>query len=342
MLFIALVVATIIVVLSGYSVNDVARGLIGGMTDDFAGALRWATPLILNGLAVAVAFRGGAFNIGGDGQLYLGAIATTFVAIALTPLPRGIVLPLSILAGMVAGAIWAGIAAFLRVRWGANVVVATLLLNYPAYLLTDYLVLGPMAGTGTYRAAESTNIIPEASWLARIMEEAPANSGLFIALALGLILHLLMNRATIGYEIKQSGLGPIFARYGGMPVGRIFLTTMLISGAIAGLSGSIEILGVHRRFPLRFSAGIGFDGIAVSLLGKNNPIGVVLSGLFFGALRNGALSMQRTTEVPRAMAQIVQAVLIFTISAQTFIDFRGGISAIKNYGNRLFKNRRNK
>ena len=322
LIVLAMLVATVILIITGYEALAVYRGLARGITTDIGGTLRWATPLILAGLAVAVAFRAGVWNIGVDGQLYLGAVAATAVGLKLTFLPHPVSLLTAVLAGMAAGALWALLAAFLRVQWGANEVVTTILLNFVAISFTDFLVLGPMRGTGATGTTYSTDNLLEHFWLGRIMKASQANVGLYIAIGLAILLSYLLFRTTVGYEFKVAGTNPWFARYGGISVRKVILLSMGISGAIAGLTGVIEILGVHRRFPGRFSAGLGFDGIVVALLARNHPIGVVVAGLFFGALRNGAMNMERITDVPRAMVEIVQAIIVLAVSAQFAFDLR--------------------
>jgi simple sugar transport system permease protein len=318
----AIAFATLLVAATGYDPFAVVKGLWRGITGDIGGTLRWTTPLIMTGLSVAIAFRTGAWNLGADGQLYLGAIATTAVCLYLDFLPGVILLPLSVLGGILAGAAWGWLAGFLRVRWGAKEVVTTVLLNYIAFLITDYLVSGPLKGGGIYGPAESSNIITEKVWFPRIMPESSANIGLFLAIGLAVILYVIMYRSTLGYEFKVVGTNRWFGHYGGIPVQKVFVKAMALSGGVAGLAGTIEILGIHHRFPKRFSHGLGFDGIAVALLAGNNPLGVILSGFFFGGLRNGSYNIERLTDVPRAMVIIIQAVVILTISAQFLIKFK--------------------
>lgn len=312
----AMLFATLLLLVTGYEPTAVFRGLARGVTTDIGGTLRWATPLILTGLAVAVAFRASVWNIGVDGQLYLGAVAATVVGLKFGFLPMPLAILGALLAGMTAGALWALLAGVLRTQWGASEVVTTILLNFIAVLFTDYLVLGPLRGTGATGTTYSTDTVPEQFWLGRLLPGTQANWGLLIAVLLAVLLFYLLTRTTVGYEFKVVGTNPWFARYGGINVKRVILVSLALSGAIGGLAGVIEILGVHHRFPGRFSAGLGFDGIVVALLARNHPIGILLSGFFFGALRNGAMNMERITDVPRAMVEIVEAVIVLAVSAQ--------------------------
>jgi simple sugar transport system permease protein len=312
----AIVIASLVLWILDYDAFAIVKGIFKSVADDFGDTLRWSIPLIFTGLAVAVAFRSGSWNLGVDGQLYLGAIAATIVGLKLSYLPFPISIFAALFAGAIVGALWAGIAALLRVFWSTNVVVTTLFLNFIAFLVTDFLVLGPLKGTGMAAGTFSTNKIPEHYWLARIFHPSQANVGLFIALAMTLFVGFIFYRSTVGYEFKLVRQNSRFARYGGVNVRKVIWISMLLSGAIAGIAGTVEILGAHHRFPGRFSHGLGFDGIVVALLAKNNPFGVLFSGLFLGALRNGAMNMERITDVPRAVVEIVQSIIILMVSAR--------------------------
>lgn len=315
-LFAALAIAALVLWVSGYDPLAMLVGIYKSIASDFGDTLRWSIPLILTGLAVSAAFRAGVWNLGVDGQLYLGAMAATVIGLQFAGLPFPLSVITALLAGIVAGALWAALAGLLRVRWGANEVVTTLFLNFIAILLTDYLVLQPLKGTGMAAGTSATNKLAEHFWLSRLLPPSQANAGLFLAILVALLLAFLFWRTSLGYEFNLTRQNPRFARYGGINVKRVIMLSMLLSGAIAGLAGAVEILGVHHRFPGRFSHGLGFDGIVVALLAKNNPLGVLLAGFFFGALRNGAMNMERVTDVPRAMVEIVQAIIVLLVSAQ--------------------------
>ena len=312
----ALVLASIVLYLMDYDPFAIVKGTYRSIATDFGDTIRWTTPLVLAGLAAAAAFRAGVWNLGIDGQLYFGAATAAIVGLVASDLPFPVSVVAAVLAGIVAGAIWALLAALLRILWGASEVVTTLLLNFVAFEVTDYLVLGPFKGTGLAAGTMSTNRIPDAFWLDRIMHPSQANIGIFLALVLAVVLAFVLFRTTTGYEFKLVRQNWRFARHGGIDVKRVVVISMLISGAVAGLVGVVEILGVHHRFPARFSLGLGFDGIVVSLLAKNHPIGIIVSGFFFGALRNGAMNMERLTDVPRSMVEVVQAIFVLLVSAQ--------------------------
>lgn len=317
----ALILASIVLHLMGYDPFAIVKGTYRSIATDFGDTIRWTTPLILAGLAAAAAFRAGVWNLGIDGQLYFGAATAAIIGLVAADLPFPLSIVAAMLGGIVAGAIWALLAALLRILWGASEVVTTLLLNFVAFEITDYLVLGPFKGTGLAAGTMSTNRLPKEFWLERILHPSQASVGIFIAIVLAIVLAFVLFRTTIGYEFKLIRQNWRFARHGGIDVKRVVIVSMLISGAAAGLVGVVEVLGVHHRFPARFSLGLGFDGIVVSLLAKNHPIGIVVSGFFFGALRNGAMNMERLTDVPRSMVEVVQAIFVLLVSAQFAMNY---------------------
>lgn len=310
LVIVALLIATLLVIVCGFDAISVFDGIVGAIVDDITGTLRWFTPLLLTGLACAVAFRAGIWNMGADGQLYMGAIFATAVALRCASLPPAVLLPLVFLTGMAAGALWAAIAGFLRIYCGAKEVVTTILLNYIAFSFTDFMVHGPLKGSGGYALSESSDLIPEGIWLSKIIPGSSVSTGLFIALFLIIVCYLLTTKTTFGYENRMLGTNSAFANYGGIHVRRTYMTTIAISGALAGLAGVIEMLGVHHHFAMRFSSNLGFDGMVVSILANDSTLGVPLSAFFFAILRNGSYNIERMSDVPRALVTIVQALVI--------------------------------
>lgn len=313
----AIAIAGIVLAIAGYKPIEVLIGLYTGITKDIGGTIRWTIPLILCGLAMAIPNRVGFLNLGVDGQLILGSLAATAVALyvgpQLTPL---LTILLAFVAGIFVSVIWALIPGILLVKWGSNVIVVTLMLNFIATLLTDFLVLGPMRGTGVASGTDSTNTIAQEFWLPRLIPSSSANIGLFVAIIAALAVAFLVFRTKQGYELNIVGGNPTFARYGGIQSKKVILKVFVISGILAGIAGVIEILGVLHRFPRGFNKGVGFDGLVVALLAGNHPIAILFSAFFFGALRNGAINMERVTSVPRAAVDIVQGVIILFITAQ--------------------------
>lgn len=321
-IFLALVGAAVVLEFTGYNPMSIVDGLGRSVTTDVGGTIRWATPLILMGLAASLCFRGNAWNIGLDGQLYLGAITTAVLGLVIAPWVSGPLGIAIILCGaMLAGGLYAAIPGVLRIRWGANEVVTTILLNNVALLLTNFLVLGPFKSTTGAVESYSTDLLPEGLWLPNIIPASGANAGFYIGLVLAVLIAFLFFRTTYGYELKVMGTNLWFGHFGGMNMPSLFMKAMVSSGAVAGLTGGIEVLGILHLFTAGFNnQGLGFNGIVVTLLAQNNPIGCVLAGLFFGALTNGALNMQRVTEVPRAMVQLVQALIVLAISVRAGVE----------------------
>ncbi len=276
-----------------------------------------SVPYILAGLAVALGFRAGLFNIGAEGQIGIGWLAAVFVGYSITGLPAWIHLPLAILAGAVAAGAWAGIAGLLKARTGAHEVITTIMLNYVVYRLSEWLLCGPMENTvGTCR----TQDIALTAYLPRFLEHPVAiHWGFVLALVAAVLTGWFLFRTTWGFELRTVGANPDAARYSGMNVGRTFVLAMFLSGALAGLAGVAQGLGISHNIALGFQAGYGFDSIALALLGKSHPLGVTAASLLFGALRAGAARMQSVAGIPTEIVQIVQALVIVFIAAPAII-----------------------
>lgn len=318
LILVALGLATVFLAVSGYPPFAILQGLRQSITTDIAGTVRWAAPLIMAGLAISVTYKAEVFNLGVDGQLCLGAAASTAVALYLPVQNRLLALLLVFLAGMIAGMLYAIIPALLKVYLNTNEVVSTLLLNFIAVLFLEYLVTGPLRDTTAGSNLNASAVIPETSWLPRIsfLEPSSANIGIYIALIMAFCMAFVFRKTTLGYEIRTVGANAEFAAYGGIKPKKSTIQVMAISGAIAGMIGTVEVTAVQHRLMEGFNPGFGFDGIVVSLLAGNNPFGILFSGAFFGALRNSGANMERVTSVPSAVTKIVTAIIILTISAQ--------------------------
>lgn len=319
LILISLIFSAIFLSLSGYPPFAVVNGIIESFTNDIAGTIRWVTPLILSGLAICVTYKANFFNLGVDGQLYMGAAAATAIALKM-PLntPNIIALLIVFFAAMIAGALFAMIPALMKIYLNTNEVVSTLLLNFIAVLYIEYLVTGPMIDKASNVNLKASAVIPQNTWLSRIsfLEPSSANIGFYIAIIMVIVIAFIFYKTTLGYEVKVVGSNSLFAKYGGINEKKSIIKVMLISGAIAGIVGAIEITAIQHRLLADFNPNFGFDGIVVSLLANNNPIGILFSGIFFGALRNGGINMERSTNVPSAITEIVMAIIIITISAK--------------------------
>ncbi len=277
-----------------------------------------ATPLILAGLGVAIAFRCGLFNIGAEGQLLMGGIAAVFVGFAVKGLPLAIHLPLALLAGAVAGGLWAGIAGALKAKTGAHEVITTIMLNFIALRLVDFLLTNPPIQKAGRNDPISQDVLASAtlpSILDWIEPHYRLNAGIFLAVLVTGLIYWLLFHTKIGFEFRTVGASPDAARTAGIEIGRSMFLSMAVAGALAGLAGANQVLGVLGRASPGFSAGIGFDAIAVALLGRGHPVGVLLAGLLFGALEAGGRHMQSQAGIALDIVTILQALVLVFVAA---------------------------
>ncbi len=279
-----------------------------------------ATPYIFAGLAVAFGFRCGLFNIGAEGQIYVGAAAAAFVGYSVEGLPWIIHAPLTFLAGALAGAFWAGIAGFLKATRGAHEVINTMMLNYVAFNLIHYLLNGPMKRGGAAGTIPISRNIVESAYLPTFFPEPIRfHAGFIVALLVAVLVWWLLFKTTLGFEIRTVGANLHAARCAGINISRSFILAMAISGALAAMAGAGEVMGVNHNLAEGFSPGYGFDSIALAMLGGGHPLGVVLAALLFGTLRNGATKMQSLAAIPIDLVSIVQAFVIMFVAAPIII-----------------------
>lgn len=313
-ILLAFAVSGLILLLAGYNPFDAYSALIRGSFGDqdaLANTLAKATPLIFTGLSVAIAFRGGLFNIGAEGQLYLGAFTAAIAGVYITGLPGLLhVIIVLILAGLV-GAVWASIAGYMKAKWNAHEVIVTIMLNYIAISLTDYLVNYTFKAEGM---VPRTEIISPSVQLMKLVPHSQLTIGIFIALLSSLFIYWFFKYTVHGFEIRSIGLNKEAARTGGISIKKHIVLAMFISGFVAALAGAIEVMGVHRYFIKGLSPGYGFDGIAVAVLARNHPLGVLLSALLFGALRSGSMLLDRETEISSDFVVIIQALVIIFVA----------------------------
>jgi simple sugar transport system permease protein len=294
-----------------------------------------ATPLIFAGLAVALGFRAGLFNIGAEGQIYIGALFATGVGISFPDLPLLVHLPLAVVAGFVGGAVWGFVPGILKARTGAHEVITTIMLNYVSYLIVDLALRQTFYQLPERDDPVSKFILPSAT-LPRLLPDERLHWGLILALVAAVAVWWLLFRSTKGFEFRAVGLNPSAARYAGMNISRTVVLTMMISGGLAGLAGASEILGTNLRLTPGFSPHWGFDAIAIALLGGSRPVGVVFSAILFGALRAGATPMQAQTGIPVDLVVVIQGLVIMFIAAPALVRGIYRIRVARSTGTEVF------
>jgi ABC-type uncharacterized transport system permease subunit len=288
-----------------------------GTLDAIVNTIRAATPLVLGGLAVGLAFRAGLFNIGAQGQFLMGALGSVTVGVALNEASPFIAIPAALLAGAAAGALWGFIPGFLKAISGAHEVVTTIMLNYVAVATIAWAVSGPLDQPGSpspITAQVGNAALP-------VIIGRNGHLGALVALAAVVAVAWLLFRTTRGFEIRTVGANPDAARYAGMQPRLVLVVTMSLAGLLAGLSGATVVLGVTHYMTAAFGTTVGFDSIAVALLGRSSPIGIVFSALLFGAMRAGAPAMQIQTHsfIPAELVDVLQATILLFLVAHEVI-----------------------
>ncbi|HUP64125.1 MAG TPA: ABC transporter permease [Thermoanaerobaculia bacterium] len=331
----AFLLGAVIVILIKDDPVETYRLMIGSALswpDGIGYTLFYATPLIFTGLAVALALHAGLLNIGAEGQLYVGAFAAAWVGISLAGLPGWILIPLAMLAAMLAGGFWGAVPGVLKAKFGSHEVINTIMMNFIAVALTNYLTQYHFREPGdavmqTGPIADHARIARLGRFIPGLPERIPLSIAFILALvACGAVAFFLW-RTRWGYEIRATGASPAAAEYGGIRTSRQIILAMTLSGALAGMVGIGEVLGYRYRFYDGFSAGYGFTGIAVALLARRNPLGVLLAAILFGALLRGGLFVDIFTEhVSKDLVLVLQAIIIlFVASASGFrLPFRRG------------------
>jgi simple sugar transport system permease protein len=284
-------------------------GSVGGI----AQTLNKASPILLGSVAVMLARRGGFFNIGVDGQIYAGAIATTALAFAAAPwsLPKAVLLPAVLIAGVAGGAALGAVPGLLRARWGVSEIFVTVMLNFVAFYLTDYLTTGPWNDPVSGEAISRP--IPAAATLPMLLPEAGGHSGVVVAAAMTVLVARFLSRSLVGYEIRAMGDNPRAARIGGVDLPRLALVTLAASGGLAGLAGAIEVSGYHNRLILGLTPGYGAMAILIAVLGKMRPAGVALASALVAVLMVGADSLQRSVGLPASAGFVFQAIVVLCV-----------------------------
>jgi general nucleoside transport system permease protein len=314
----------ILIATSGASITQAATAFYEGAFGSKGAILETlvqATPLIFTGLAMVVAFRASVWNIGGEGQFFAGAMATIAVTRMWPDLPGPFLITGVIVAAAIGGAIWGFIPGLLKARFGVNEVVVTVMLNYVMLYLVSYIVGGVWRDPSSFYI--QTSQIPTQAWLPTLLTPGRLHLGFLLALVTAGIVSFLLHRSVLGYEISAVGANPVASRYRGISVAKVVVAVMIISGALAGLAGGVEVAGVYHRVRLDISTGYGFAGIIVALLGQLSPVGTVLAAILFGALVNGSTAMQISAGVPVALVYAIQGLtLIFVLGASVLSRYR--------------------
>ncbi|MGD1066201.1 MAG: ABC transporter permease [Vulcanimicrobiaceae bacterium] len=290
-----------------------------GTKEEIAETLVQTTNLLFPALGIAVAFRAGMFNIGAEGQLILGGFAAGWLG-AQFPAPAWIAIPMVLIAGALAGGVWGAIPGFLRARFGANEVIATLMLNVIAVLLATYLVTGPLIQAGG--GAQETALLPKAAQLGDLLPDSRLTWAFPLALVVAFILRWVLQRTVFGYELRAAGEAPEAAKRAGIDLGRTALVAMAFSGALAGLGGATIVTGVLHRFNVGLSPGYGFIGIAVALVGNLDPLWICLAALGFGILQSGGIAMQAEADVPKQVVSLVTGLVIIALAGRRIVASR--------------------
>jgi ABC-type uncharacterized transport system permease subunit len=332
----AVVVGSLIMVWYGVDPIKVYTSLLQGAFMSEKGrfvAIQRATPLIFTAIASALAFRTGVFNVGVEGQFFIGAITATWVGYQFQ-LPMYFHLPLALFAGFLGGAAWAFIPTIMRQKLGVSEIITTIMTNYLATNLVSWLCNYPMRATPTVAETpfvQPTAVLPQFIDINPLLGKGTqANVGVFIALAVVLVMWYIFKYTKLGYEWRLVGLSSLFAEFGGINLTKTFVGGMLVSGGIAGLGGAVEILGVWRKYKDLFSAGFGFKGNLAALLGGQSILGSAFAAVFYGGMESGALDLSFTMGVPRQLIDIVVGLVIFFLAAEGIWDFTKKIKWVRS------------
>lgn len=326
--FMALVIGAVIMMATSVAPATILRSFVG-MADGSVGSinaisetLTASIPLVLAGLGIGLAFRAGLFNIGAEGQMVIGGLAAAIASFSITGLPMAIHMPLVLIIGLIFGGIYAAIAGFLRAATGAHEVISTIMLNLISFRLLDYLLRQPFIQKEG-RSDPISKAVLDTAELPRLLSFIDPNLrlhlGLFLMLGAVALVYWLLFRSKLGFAFRISGENPDAARYAGIRAGMTIVIAMAIAGGLAGLAGAAQVTGVLGRATPGFTAGIGFDAIAVALLGRSHPVGILLAGILFGALEAGGRQMQVDAGVSIDMISIIQALIIIFVAAPLLV-----------------------
>lgn len=327
---IAMLIGSIIILSSG---KDPAAAFLAMFDGAFGGprqvgeTLLRATPLIFTGLAVAYGFRAGLFNIGAEGQLFMGGLAAAYVGYQLAGMPWVIAAPGALVAAALAGAAWAFLPALMKAKIGAHEVITTMMFSYIGRYFVSWVVNGPFRAPG--QIPQTPEIPPESrlprlSELLTFIEPNRAHFGIILGIIAAVVVWWILKYTVMGFEARAVGFNPSAAENGGISFASTTVKSLCTSGALAGLSGAVEVMGLHYRLFDQFSSGFGFTGIAVALLAKNNPIGVIAAAILFGALSAGSGTMQLQADVSTKVISVIQGIIIFLVGAELIVTWAVG------------------
>ena len=324
----AVLMGAVLMAVLGHNPWEAFTGLVAGATGTahgLAATVRKTSPFVLTGLSVALAMKAGLFNFGAAGQLLMGSVGAVWVGIRFEGLPVWFHLPLALAVGIGSGSAWSAIPGWLKASTGAHEVITTVMLNHVAALFAGWTVFagsalsttqpGPLWDPGASPVSVSPDVLASARipWI--LGPPLRIHWGIALALLAALLVWWLLERTRIGFELKTVGAKPLAARYAGMRSGWTTVLAMVWAGGLAGLAGAIEILGVHHKFAPEFGGGVGFEGIAVALLGQGHPLGIVLAALLFAVLDAGASKMQFDSGVPSDIIQVIQTLILIFAAA---------------------------
>lgn len=318
-LLLSFLVSSIVIIIAGYSPLEAYGAMLKGAFGSsyyLAQTLGTAIPLIFSGLAMATAMKVGVFNIGIEGQMIIGALPAALVGTYVTGLPAWIHLPLCILAGAICGGIWAMIVAILKNKLHINEVILTIMMNYVAMYVVDYLVNYPFRAEGKIIRTE---VIQPTAAMTTLVPHTRLYTGIFLAIVAAIVIWYMLQKTRFGYELRAVGKNPDAAEAAGINKKKYIVWAMFLSGALAGIGGAGEVLGFYGYYISNMTSGYGFDGIAIATMGRGNPFGTTLAALLFGALRNGATGMNRSTSIPGEFIQVLQALVILFVSTPGII-----------------------
>ena len=326
-MLIALLVGAIFILIIGENPIDAYAALFRGA---FKGKLKLGTtlaaftPILLTSTAFIVAAKAGAFNVGVEGEVFLGGIVAAYVGINFTFLPKPLLLIACFVFAALVGAVWAYIPAALKAYYGVSEICTTILMNSIAFYLTNYLVSGPMSA-----GVANAQSLPVSVTLPKIMLPSSLNTGIFIAFIILIFFIWLIYKSTLGFKIREVGMNPENAEYVGVNPKMIFIKAMMLSGLIGGIAGSIEVLGVHGYFLNNFANGLGSNGMLAALIVKNNMLFAPFMSLFIAVLRTGAMGMQQATSVPKSLVDTITAVFIIFACMDFVLKFRSRKKEVK-------------